>query len=212
MKSALKHLAIVSSCLCLSGTGLPAQSGQNGLIGRRHVGAEASYLDFNGASVERARGFALLANLPVRPKYDMGFRYDYASVSGQSVGGTMRSFGGELLTHQPTPYGEAYFAGTLGYAWDSVNVAGGSDREKGGYWALRAGYEVPLAEPVAVNLSLGFTDAFSGRTIRNQRLEFRGEVNVAFSPRLTGVLSLTYQQIKRSPDGLLYAGGLRWMY
>jgi hypothetical protein len=212
MNSALKILAVFSCGLCLTGTSLLAQSAGNGLIGRQYAGADYTYLDFNATQLDRAHGFSAEANVPWLPKYDFGFRYDYASLSGRSYGASMKALGASLLTHQPTPYGEAYFGGTLGYAWDRVTVDGTATRENGAFWALRAGYEVPVADRTAVNASLGYTDPFSSRTARNGRLEYRLEGNHALSPRLTAVLAITYQQIRSKPDGVLYTGGVRWMF
>lgn len=211
MNQAPRTLVVIAIGLCLTGTGL-SQSAATGLLGRRHAGVDFTHVEFNGTRIDRARGSSLGVNVPFSEKFDLGMDYDHAHLRGRSYSASMKALGVSALLHEPTPYGEAYIEGALGYSWDRVTVAGVATREDGALWALRAGYEVPVASRTAVDASLGYSDAFSGRTTRNQRLEFRLQGSHAFTPRLTGVLSIAYQQIKREPDGMLYTGGVRWMF
>lgn len=211
MNPALRTLVFAAIGLCLSGTGLGQSSG-TGLLGRRHAGADYTHIEFNGSRIDRARGSSFGVNVPFSEKFDLGMDFENAHLSGRSQSASMKALGVSALLHEPTPYGEAYLECTFGYAWDRVTLAGAANREDSALWGLRAGYEIPIVARTAINASLGYSDAMSGSTARHQRLEFRIEASHALSQRVTGVLSAAYHQIKREPDGILYTGGLRWMF
>ena len=197
-----------------AGSGVFGQSlkSESGLLGKAHAGAEFTYVDHTGSKLDKARGASADFNVPVSGKVDFGFAYDYSYVSGQNYSVSGNALSASLLTYNRTEYGKAYLLGSLGHAWDHVKVAGGASRDNGAIWAVRAGYEVPVADRTAVNAGLGFADAFNGRTTRNPTLEFRVEANHWLSPNVAGVVSAAYRQIKRMPDAALYTVGLRWTY
>jgi hypothetical protein len=215
MKSSIRLLAAVVAGALFLGTNAFAQGmrSEAGLLGKSHAGFDFTYVDHTGSKLNKARGASADFNVPVNAKVDFGFAYDYSYVSGQNYSVTGSALSASLLTFNRTEYGKTYLVGSLGHAWDRVKMPGGfSGRENGALWALRAGCETPLSNQTAVNASLGFADAFNGRTTRNPTLEFRVEANHWFSPEVAGVLSAAYQQIKRMPDAALYTAGLRWAF
>lgn len=213
MKPTIK--SVVALSVVLLGARLAAQSlhSEAGLLGKSHAGADFTYIDHTGSKLDKARGASADFNVPVSGKFDFGFGYDYSYVSGRNdyrVSG--HALNASLLTYNRTEYGKAYFSGTLGHAWDRVKSLGVSSRENGAIWAVRAGYEVPVAECTAINAGMGFSDAFNGRTTRNPTVEYRIEANHWFNPGFAGVVSAAYHQIKRTPDAALYTVGLRWAF
>lgn len=214
MKLTMRMPATIAATLLILHTSLAAQTmnSEAGLIGKRHAGADLTYIDHTGSKLDKARGASADFNVPLSGKVDFGLAYDYSYGSGQNYSVSGSALSASLLTYNRTEHGKAYFSGAVGHAWDRVKVPGMSARENGAIWAVRAGYEVPVAERTAVNAGLGYSDAFNGRTTRNQTLEFKVEANHWFSSAVAGVLSAAYQQIKRTPDAALYTAGLRWTF
>ena len=214
MKSPNRTLAAVTAALLCVVAHASAQSmnSEAGLLGKNHAGVDFTYVDHTGSKLDKARGASADFNVPVSARFDIGFAYDYTYVSGDNYSVSGSAVSASLLTYNRTEYGKAYFSGAIGHAWDKVKTPGTSTRENGAIWAVRAGYEVPVADRTAVNAGLGFSDAFNGRSTRNPTLEFRLEANHWFSSAVAGVISAAYQQIKRTPDAALYTAGLRWTF
>jgi hypothetical protein len=213
MKNPIRILATLSAGWLLAGTAHAQMlQAQPGLLGREYVGADFTYTDYTGSRLEKARGGSAEFNQPLSAKFDAGFGYDYVRTTATNYSVNGNAVRASLLTYNHTEYGKAYFAGTLGHAWDRIKVPGAATRENGAFWAVRAGYEVPVTDRTAINAGLGYTDAFNGRTTRNETIEYRIEANHWFAPTLAGVVSGAYRQIKRLPDAGVYTIGLRWTY
>ena len=214
MTSRIRLLATFAATAVLAGPTVSAQAlkSESGLLGKAHVGVEFAYVDHTGSKLDKARGATADFNVPVNGRLDFGLAYDYSYVSGQNYSVSGNALSASLLTYNRTEYGKAYLLGAIGHAWDHVKVPGLSSRDNGAIWAVRAGYEVPVADRTAVNAGLGFADAFNGRTTRNPTLEYRVEANHWLSDNMAGVISAAYRQIKRMPDAAVYTIGLRWTY
>jgi hypothetical protein len=85
-------------------------------------------------------------------------------------------------------------------------------RDNNAFWAVRAGYEVPVGEHTAINAGIGFSDAFDNSDARNQVLRYSVEANHWFSRGVAGVASASYHQIKDAPDAVVYTLGLRFAF
>jgi hypothetical protein len=82
--------------------------------------------------------------------------------------------------------------------------------DNGVTWGLRAGYEIAVARRTAINAGVAYTDAFDRQNTRAQAWRFYAEANHWFSSDFAGVLSLSYRQLKASPDAISYTAGVRW--
>ncbi len=189
----------------------PATS-EAGLIGKPYAGVDFTYFDYSGSRYDQAPGGSAKFNVPLSPKYDLGFSYDYSDVSGDQLSLSKHAASLSLLTYNRNEYGRAYFSGSIGHAWDRVTLAGVSDRDNGMIWSVRAGYEVPMGERTAVNAGIGYADSFDSRTARNDTIDFRVEASHWLNRNLAGIVSGSYHQIKDAPDAILYTIGLRWLY
>lgn len=189
-----------------------AQGAEAGLIGRRVAGVEYAHTEYTGSRLSRADGFTLEGHAPVAANFDAGLGYDYADVKGNGSSVSAKAIRASLLTYNRNEYGKAYFAAQLGQAWDRINSAAGSQRDDGAFWGVRAGYEVPFAPRSAFDAGIGYTDAFNDSSYRSQTVEFRLAANHWFTPRVAGVASVAYRQIKQRPDASVYTAGLRWAF
>lgn len=216
MNSSFKLSAAVSAGLLLLATHLPAAApataDEPGLIGKPIAGFDFAYLDYTGSRLSNTRGGSAEFNVPLAPKYDLGFTYDFSRTSGNNYRVSGNNIAATLLTYNRTEHGKAYFSGSIGHAWDKVKAAGTSIRDNGAIWAVRAGYEIPMGSQTAVNAGIGYSDPFDRQLARNSIIEYRVEANHWFNSTLAGVIAGAYQQIKDSPDAAVYSIGLRWRY
>lgn len=213
MSSSRLHIArlLAGACLLLSLVA-PLGAAETGLIGKRYAGPDFSYDHFSGSRVDKALGAAAEANVPLSPVFDLNLRYSYVDASGDSYDGLEKRLGASLLTHRLTEYGTAYFAATLGHAWQSADVLGVSSRNNSAFWGVRAGYEIPVGTRTAINAGLGYVDSFERDDTSAQVLRYAVEGNHWFSRDLAGVLTVAYRQIKAAPDAVSYTAGLRWAF
>lgn len=211
MKLSFRFAAGLVSSVAGFSSAVSAQtvSPEAGLIGKRYAGADFTYDHFNGTSVDHAIGGVAMINAPVAAAYDVGLSYAYADTSGPGAGAVDRALGATVLTHRLTEYGTAYFAGTVGNVWNRATSLGSVFTENGGFWTLRAGYEMPVGRRTAVNAGLGFTDAFSKSNVRAKAWRYQVELNHWFSGDLAGVATLGYKQLKSSPDAVSFTLGVR---
>jgi hypothetical protein len=210
--SARSFIGALTSALVLGSTSLLAQAatGEAGLIGKRYAGADFSYDNYSGSGLDETMGATAVVNLPVTRSLDLNVGYSYFDTSGTRFNAIDKALSASLLTHQHTEYGTGYFAGTVGHGWNRLNRPGFDGNENGAFWGVRAGYEMRVAARTAVNLGVGFTDAFDSDNTRAQVLRYSAEVSRWFSRELAGVASVSYRQIKSSPDAVSYTLGLRW--
>lgn len=189
-----------------------AAAAETGMIGRRYAGPEFNYDHFSGSAVDKAFGAAAELNLPVGRVYDLNFGYSYADATGDNYDALEKRLTASLLTHRSTEYGTAYFAPSLGHAWRSADVLGVGSRQNGGFWGVRAGYEMPVGSRTAVDAGIGYVDDFERGNTSAQVLSYRVALNHWFSRDLAGITGLTYRQIKAAPDAIRYTLGLRWAF
>ncbi len=218
MNSSSKLSATVSAGLLLLATHLsaavnaPVNPAEPGLIGKPVAGVDFSYLDYTGSRLSNTRGGTAEFNVPLSPKYDLGFAYDFSRTSGNDYRVSGNGIAASLLTYNRTEHGKAYFSGSIGHAWDKVKTAGTSTRDNGVIWGVRAGYEVPVGSQTAINAGIGYSDPFDNQLARNATVEYRVEANHWFTPQLAGVIAGAYHQIKDTPDAAVYSIGLRLRY
>lgn len=189
-----------------------ASAAEAGLIGKRYAGPDFTYDHFTGSTVDRALGAAAEVNLPVAQAFDFNLRYSYADAAGDNYDAIEKRLGASILTHRHTEYGTAYFAGTLGHLWQSVDVLGVGARENGGFWGVRAGYEITVARSTAIDAGIGYSDTFENRNRSGRELRYYVAANHWFSSDLAGVVSAAYRQIRSAPDMVSYTAGLRWAF
>jgi hypothetical protein len=209
-----KFVAVLRSGVFLFCSHLLAQTAASeaGLIGKRYAGLDYSYDHFSGSTVDQAMGAHAVLNTPLTRAVDLNVGYSYLDLSGDNFDGIDKGLSASLVTHRQSEYGTGYFAATLGHAWNHATAFGVDSREHNGFWGVRAGYEVPVGTRSAVNGGIGFSDAFGRNHARAQVLRYYGEANHWFSHDLAGVVSLSYRQIKESPDAISYTAGLRWAF
>jgi len=214
MNSSSKLSAAVSAGLLLLATHLSAaaDAAEPGLIGKPIAGVDFAYLDYTGTRLSNTRGGSAEFNLPLSPKYDLGFAYDFARTSGTDYRVSGNGIAATLLTYNRTEHGKAYFSGSIGHAWDKVKAGGTSTRDNGAIWAVHAGYEVPVGSQTAINAGIGYSDPFDRQLARNATVEYRVEANHWFNSQLAGVIAGAYHQIKDAPDAAVYSVGIRWRY
>lgn len=212
MKNSSLKFAGAFAAAVLFGSNLFAQAvgPEAGLIGRRYAGADFTYDQFSGSSLDQAMGAAAVVNLPLSRVLDLTVGYGYSDTTGTSFGAIDKSLSASLLTHRQTEYGTGYFAGTLGQLWSDVSRAGIGARDNGAFWGVRAGYEIGLGTRTAANLSIGYADGFDREHVRADVVRYAAEVNHWFSRDVAGVVSVSYRQLKSSADPISYSLGLRW--
>jgi hypothetical protein len=212
--SSLRIFGALGGAFVLFGANVFAQAvgPEAGLIGKRYAGADFSYDQFSGSSVDQAMGAAAVVNLPLNPMLDLMVGYSYSDTSGTNFGAIDKALTGSLLTHRNTEYGTGYFVGTLGHLWTDVNRAGVGATENGAFWSLRAGYEIGVGARTAVNLSFTYADGFDRDNVRADMMRYAAEVNHWFSRDVAGVAGVSYRQLKSSPDPVSYSLGLRWAF
>lgn len=213
MKNSPRRIAgAFAAVIVLFGSSLLAQvvAPEAGLIGRRYAGADFNYDQFSGSSLDQAMGAAAVVNLPLSPIFDLTVGYVYSDTAGTNFGAIDKAVTGSLLTHRKTEYGTGYFVGTLGHLWSDVDRAGIGAKENGAFWGVRAGYEIGVGSRTAVNLSIGFADGFDRENVRADMMRYAAELNHWFSRDVAGVVSVSYRQLKSSPDPVSYSLGLRW--
>ena len=201
-------LAVVAGLLAAN-LGAQTAAGEPGLLGKRYAGADFTYDQFTGSSIDQAMGTAAIVNLPVSRAFDVMVGYSYLDTSGASYGAIDKTLSASLVTHQATEYGTGYFAATLGHAWNNV---GGLRplHDNSLRWGLRAGYEIAIGSRTAVNLGVGYTEAFDRKDERAKVLRGSAELNHWFSREFAGVVSVGYKVIRDFPDAVTYSAGLRW--
>lgn len=86
MNSSSKLSAAASAGLLLLATHLSAAStaAEPGLIGKPVAGVDFAYADYTGSRLSNTRGGSAEFNLPLSPKYDLGFAYDFSRTSGDN--------------------------------------------------------------------------------------------------------------------------------
>ena len=201
-----------AAALLLSTGRLPAQpipTPTAGLIGHRQAGIDLTYDDYNSAATRYTIGTAATVNQPINGKIDLSFGYDLSHTTESDHGLNHNALHATVLTYQPTEYGNAYFAGTLGQRWDRLKTFGVLSRDDDAFWALSTGYEVPLGDVTAINAGLAYRANFRGN---KTTLQYRLEANHWFSSGFAGVVSASYNQVNKAPDTLLYTAGLRWAF
>lgn len=206
-----KPVVLFVAALLLGASGLQAQLTPNaeaGLIGRRYAGFDFTYDRYNSDVIDYTFGADARTNLPLNDKLDLTFGYDLAHTNDSDHGLNHNALHATLLTYRRNEYGNAYFAGTLGQAWNRVKTFGVLARDDDAFWALTTGYEIPVGAVTAINLGLSYRDAFRGN---RATLQYRAEANHWFSSDFAGVVSASYNQIKNAPDTLLFTAGVRWM-
>lgn len=189
-----------------------AAAAEAGLIGKRYAGPDFTYDHFSGSAVDKAFGAAAEANVPLAPAFDLNVRYAYSDATGDNYDAIEKRLGASILTHRLTEYGTAYFAATLGHSWRNVDVFSVGRRENGGFWGVRAGYEIPVGRQTAIDAGLGYVDSFERANTSAQVLRYQVSGNHWFSRDFAGVLSVAYSQIKSAPDAISYTAGLRWAF
>jgi hypothetical protein len=212
MKNSSHKFAGALAAVVLFGTNVFAQAvgPEAGLIGKRYAGADFTYDQFSGSSLDQAMGAAGVVNLPLSPAFDLTVGYGYSDTTGMNFGAIDKTLTGSLLTHRKTEYGTGYFVGTLGHLWSDVNRAGIGARDNGAFWGVRAGYEIGVGARTAVNFSIGFADGFDRENVRADVMRYAAELNHWFSRDVAGVVGVSYRQLKSSADPISYSLGLRW--
>jgi hypothetical protein len=183
-----------------------------GLIGKRYAGADFNYDSYSGSSLDQGMGAAAVLNLPLSRVLDLNVGYSYLDTKGTNFGAIDKALTGSLLTHRDSEYGRGYFMATLGHVWNDVNAPGVGTDENGGFWSLRAGYEVGVGVRTAVNFSFSYADGFDRDNARAHMLRYAAEANHWFSRDVAGVLGVSYRQLKNSADPVAFTLGLRWAF
>jgi hypothetical protein len=185
---------------------------EGGLIGKPYAGFDFTYDRYSGSQIDKALGILTVANVPVSPHVDVGLSYQYSDATGPFDGPTDHVLSASVLTFNRTAEGKAYFSATLGHAWRQNNFQNLGTHDNGAYWAVRAGYEIPLGETSAANLGLGYADGLGGGNYRDATLQYHLEINHWFTPTYAGVLGGHYSQVARAPDFVSYTLGFRWHF
>ncbi len=201
-------VAIALGSMSLISTALPADGQDPGLIGQRYAGGDLSLEHYHSSRFDDAQGGSLTLNLPVAPGFDANFGYAPSHLMGSNYSRTEGLLRGSLIAYSSDEYGKPFFAVTLAQAWDTTKVMGTSSDNNSTLWGLGAGVEVPYGNDTAMTCSLSYSDAFRSST-RNPAWRYSLQVNHWFTPKVSGVVSLSYDQVSHAPDGLLFTLGAR---
>ncbi|MDD2764062.1 MAG: hypothetical protein PHE83_08845 [Opitutaceae bacterium] len=198
--------------LLFAASGLSAADNQSpGLIGKRYYGVDLSLEHYHSAWLDNAIGGLGSVNLPVAPGFDAAIAYGYSHLTGTDYSRDENTLSASVIAYSQDEYGKPYFSATLGEAWNSASLLGVKTNIDGSYWALGAGLEVPFGQLAAVTYSIGYSDSFSSNG-RNPTWRYGVQGNYWFTPKISGIASVSYNQIRHAPDTWLYTLGVRVLF
>ncbi|MFA5057471.1 MAG: hypothetical protein WC485_05115 [Opitutaceae bacterium] len=206
-------IVIALACgLLLAASGLSAADDQSpGLIGKRYYGVDLSLEHYHSARFDNAAGGMGTVNLPFAAGFDAAIAYGYSHLTGTDYSRDNNALSASVIAYSQDEYGKPYLSATLGEDWNSDSFFGVKTNNDGGYWALGTGLEVPFGQLAAVNYGISYSDSFNSNG-RNPTWRYGVQGNYWFTPRISGIVSVSYNQIRHAPDSLLYTLGVRVLF
>ena len=200
---------LISVLLLLIPGRLAAFAPGPGLLGQRTYGLDLSVEHFRSPALDNAYGAVAGANLPLLPGFDAALAWGVSHLTKGSR--TPEALSVTVIDYTDASYGKSYCLVTVGHAWNTGGLRGPATTSHDSYWEFGTGIEVAYCNATAVNFGVGYSASFD-REGREPAWRYSVTVIHRLTPRLTGVVSISYNQISHAPDSLLYTVGLRVMF
>lgn len=201
-KSLVGVLAALAVSSCMFGQSNPAVGSNAGLLGQRYAGAGLLVEDFRDSPLANGLGPELVVNLPVAPKVDLAFAYNYERSSNASYKLKEQAIGATVRAYNPYEGVRLFSDATVGHAWVKARALGTRWSEDEAFWALGVGVEAPVGPSTALVGRIAYNDLFSSGD--NGTWTFTGGVNHWFTPQVFGTASVTLVE----KDAVVYGVGL----
>jgi hypothetical protein len=188
-----------------------ADTSDSGLIGKRYLGTDLTWGHFHSARFNDAYGAAADVNLPLNPGLDASLGYAYSHLTGPGLSGLDHLLSASLIAYNHDEYGKPFFAATIEQPMDRTTLRGVMTKDNETLWALGAGLESDLGGGNAVTYRVDYSDAFRAGP-RNPTWRYQLQFNHWFTGIASGIVSVSYNQVKHAPDSLRYTLGVRVLF
>ncbi len=187
----------------------PADSASGpGLIGKRYFGADLTWAHYHSSRYSDAEGASAMVNLPMAPGFDATFAYDFSHLMGTGYSNPQHVLGASVLAYSQDEYGKPFFTAGLTEVMQRPRMNGIVNAHNDAAWTLGAGLESDLDDTLAVTYRIDYTDTFGGSPL-NPAWRYSVQFTTWLTPVVSGVASVSYNQIRHSPNSLLFTLGMR---